>query len=274
MRLMQRHWGLALLLFCSLLLLGNRESEGRKMKYFDQVPKAVQLENAIEHDDAKGVAQAIFQGANPNTKGAYGVTPIIMAVGQLKAQAAFELLRLGADPNITDDEGDNAVTLAVRAYKEKPKLLKMVMDSGGNPNILFPDNTPVIEYFLNAREYKGARHLINSGANIDARTRAKRPLIISHGLRENWDVVWTLLQCGVKYDYPHEIFTWQDIFSAPDTTPPDSPLWPFKVKVWKFLKENKQIVPKNITALVGQKYLNYIEEKGLPQQELNPETDQ
>ncbi len=271
---MQRSWGQVLLIFCSLLLLGNRESEGKKMKYFGQAPKAVQLENAIENDDAKGVAQAIFQGVNPNTKGLYGVTPIIMAVGQLKAQAASELLRLGANPNTTDDEGDNAVTLAVRAYKKKPKLLKMVMDSGGNPDILFPDNTPVIEYFLNGREYEGARYLIDSGANIDARTRAKRPLIISHGLRENWDVVWTLLQFGAKYDYPHEAFTWQDIFSTPDTTPPDSPLWPFKVKAWKFLKENKQIVPKNIEALVGQKYLDYIEKKGIPHQELDPETDQ
>ncbi len=140
------------------------------MKYFGQTPETTQLERAIDNDDAKGVAQAISTGADPNTKGLHGVTPIIMAVGKLKKQAAAELLRQGAKPNITDIEGDNAVTLSVRAYKREPQLLEMVMSSGGDPNSRFPDGNPVIEYFLNDRNFKGAGYLNDSGVSSTLRT--------------------------------------------------------------------------------------------------------
>ncbi len=183
---------------------------------FVQTPEAVRLARAVENNDAKGVAQAIQEGA---------------------------------DPNITDNEGDSAVTLAVRAYKKDPGLLEMVMNAGGNPNALFPDKSPALEYFLNDRNFKGAETLIEAGADINALSRARRPLIISHGIRENWDVVWFLIECGARYNYPDEAFTWQEIFSTPKTTPPDSPLWPFKVKVWQFLKKNNQNVPEKIEEL-------------------------
>ncbi len=247
-----------------LVLVGSKKSMTENLKYFGLTPEECHLEQAINNDDARGVAQSITQGVNPNIKGLHGTTPLIMSVAKLKKRAASELLRLGADPNIADNGGDSAVTLAVMAYEKEPELLKMIMKSQGNPNALLPDKNPIIEYFLSARNFKGARFLAESGANINARTRAKRPLIISHGIRENWDVVWTLIELGAKYSYPKENFTWKEIFSNPDATPPDSPLWPLKVKVWKFLKGKKQIVPEKIEDLIGKKYKNYIDKKALP----------
>ena len=268
MRLIPRAWARIIILFCSLLVLDNQKSEGKNMKYFGQTPETMQLERAIDNDDAKGVAQAISKGADPNTKGLHGVTPIIMAVGKLKKQAAAELLRQGAKPNITDIEGDNAVTLSVRAYKREPQLLEMVMASGGDPNSRFPDGNPVIVYFLNDLNFKGAEYLKDRGADIDAENRARDPLIMSYGIQEDWEVVWFLLDSGVAYDYTHGPYRWQKIFKTPDVTPPDSPLWPFKVKVWKFLKEKRYNVPETIEDLVDEDFWDYLEKNNLPRPKL------
>ncbi len=232
-----------------LVLKTEKHPMTKNKENFNSDSKAMKLELAIENNDAKGVAQAVQEGADPDIQGPNGLSPLMAAVGQFKTSAAGELLRLGADPDITDHEGDSAVTLAVRAYKKDPGLLEMLINAGGNPNALFPDKSPAIEYFLNDRNFKGAEALIEAGADINALTRAKRPLIISHGIRENWDVVWFLIECGARYNYPDEAFTWQEIFSTPKTTPPDSPLWPFKMKVWQFLKKNNQNVPEKIEEL-------------------------
>ncbi len=236
--------------------------------YFKKSSAESALERAIEHDDAVGIAKAIKDGANPNTRGLHGVTPLIMAVGKLKKQAVAELLRYGASTELRDNERDNAVTLAVRAYKREPQLLDMVLKAGGDPNTLFPNDDPVIVRFLNDFNFEAVRYLKNAGANIDARNKSEDPLVISYGISEDWDAVWTLLELGAKYNYPNESFSWQDTFSTPDPTPPDSPLWPYKVKVWKFLKQNGQAVPNTIEELVGQKYWDYLKKNGLPKPKL------
>jgi hypothetical protein len=58
--------------------------------------------------------------------------------------------------------------------------------------------------------------------------------------------------------------TWAKIFSTPAVTPPDSPLWPYKVKVWHLLKGKKQAVPPTIDDLVDPEYWEYLAKKGLP----------
>jgi hypothetical protein len=238
------------------------------VKYFKKNDAETVLEQAIEQDDAAGIVQAVSQGADPNTRGLYNITPLMMAVGKIKPLAAAELLRQGGKPNLFDDEKDNAVTLAIRAYKKEPKLLRMVLEAGGDPNTLFPDNSPSIEYFLDDHNYDGACYLAEAGADINARTRAGRPIIISNGIRQEWDAVWALLELGAEYDYPDEPITWEKIFSTPNVTPPDSPLWPYKVKVWKFLKQHNQDVPEKIDNLVGKKYWEWLKKKNLPKPKL------
>ena len=261
-------WVTIIVIFLSIMLIAcdKETKEYNKMMYFQETAKL--LEQSIEHDDAIGVAKAIKAGENPNTQGLHGVTPLIMAVGKLKKQAVAELLRHGASTEQRDIEGDNAVTLAIRAYKKEPQLLDMVLKAGGNPNTLFPNSDPVIVRFLNDYNFDAVRYLKKAGADIDARNRSGDPLVISYGISEDWDAVWTLLDLGAQYNYPQEAFTWQDIFSTPDTTPPDSPLWPYKVKVWKFLKQNGQSVPDNIEDLVGQQYWDYLKKKGLSKPKL------
>jgi len=233
-------------------------------KYFQGSDAEKMLEQAIRQDSAEGIIKAVKAGADPNTRGLYGVTPLEMAVGDLRKNAVAELLRQGADMNVRDAEGDNAVTWAVVAYKRDPQILDMLLDAGADPNTLRADGDPIIVRFLADHDLDAIRYLHEKGANIDARDRSNDPLILTEGVTKDWDSVWTLLELGAKFDYYHERFTWQKIFSNPNATPPDSSLWPFKVKVWKFLRQHGQPVPARLEDLIDQAYWDYLKENNLP----------
>lgn len=252
------------LIFFGLLTACSSETKGKETMYFTNNDAEKLLERAINADDAGGVADAISKGAKSNTIGLYGVTPLIMAVGKLKTMATAELLRHGADPQTRDLEKDNAMTLAVRAYHKNPKLLQLLIEAGGDPDTLFVNENPIIMRFLTDYNFDAVRFLARQGANINAKTRSDDPLVLSYGLSEDWDAVWTLIELGAEYDYPHERFSWMELFSNPNRHGPDSPIWPYKVKVWKFLKEKGIVVPEKIDDLVSEKFWKYIEEKGLP----------
>jgi uncharacterized protein len=252
---------LFLAFFPHISVAGAKEST---MKYFQGNDAEKMLEQALEQDSAEGVVKAIKAGANPNTRGLYGVTPLEMAVGKFKKQVVAELLRQGADTSVRDVEGDNAVTIAVRAYKRDPQLLDMLLNAGADPNTLLNDDDPIIVQFLADHDLNAIRYLHGKGANIDARERTGDPLIMSEGVTKDWDSVWTLLKLGAKFNYPNERYTWPKIFSNPTVTPPDSTLWPFKVKSWKFLKQHGQPVPAKLEDLIDQAYWDYLKTNNLP----------
>jgi hypothetical protein len=241
----------------------NKETKDNHTMYFQGSEAEKLLEYSIESDNSAGIAKAIKAGANPDSQGLYGITPLILAVGKFKKNAVAELLHQGASTKLRDNEGDNAVTLAVTAYKKDPQLLKMILNAGGDSNTRFANGDPVIVRFLNDFDFNAVLFLKEAGADVNARNKSKRPLVINYAISEDWDAVWALLALGAKYDYLSETFTWQELFSAPDVHSPDSPLWIYKVKTWKFLKENGQAVPDEIEDLVGKTYWEYLKKKGL-----------
>lgn len=201
------------------------------------------LQNAIDADDPAAVEAAIRAGAQVNAKGVHGVTPLEYAIGHFRKQAYQELLKLKADTAQRDDEKDNAMTLAVQAYAKDPDYLKLALEAGGDPNTRRPDNDPIIVRFINDRNLEAIRLMKKAGADLNIRNRADRPLVIYAGIIEYWDVVWCFLELGADYQYPNEPIGWKEIFNRPKVTPPDSPLRPYKVKAWKFLRERGIALP-------------------------------
>ena len=166
--------------------------------------------------------------------------------------------------NVRDVERNNAITWAVVAYKRDPQILDILLDAGADPNTLLNDGDPIIVQFLADHDLNAIRYLHGKGANIDARDRSNDPLIIKEGIGEDWDSVWTLLELGAKFYYPNHPFTWGDIFSNPYATPPDSSLWPFKVKVRKIIRQQGQPVPDKLEDLIDQAYWDYLKDNNLP----------
>jgi len=193
------------------------------------------LERAIEADDGGAVDAAIAAGADANARGAHGVSPLAFAVGTFRKQAARALIAHRADPNRKDDEGDDAVTLAVTAYARDPELLALVLDAGGNPDARNPDGSPVITRFCSDRNLGAITWLHRRGADINAEDDGQ-PLVVSYAYSVDWDVVWHLIQLGARTDTPKAREGLVDAFGVPGATLPDSPLYPAKVKVWQHLK--------------------------------------
>jgi uncharacterized protein len=200
--------------------------------------KDVTLESAIVADDRGAIAQALAHGANVNARGTHDITPLMLAVDRLKLNAVIELLAHGANPNLKAADRNSAVSLAVENYSRSPEIMIAVIKGGGDPNMRRPDDDPVIMRFVNDCNCEFIRRMKTLGADLDIKTRSDDPIITSAGLRCDWDVVWCLLELGAKYDY--ESTSRQPLSKSlgHEFPSPDSPIYPYKKKVWQFLKDH------------------------------------
>lgn len=195
------------------------------------------LERAIDADDVSQLRAALTAGASANAKGRLAVNPLEYALGHSKKAAYMELLHQHADPNQRDKEGDNAVTLAARMFAKDSDYLILAIKAGGDPNTRRSDGDPILAGFKAAHNIEAIKALGHLGADVNVRRRNGSPLIVDAALTQDWDVVWCFLELGAKYDYRGEPFTIEDGFRNSAATPPDSPLYRYKVATWKFLSE-------------------------------------
>lgn len=265
--LVRRKYLCALLSLC----LSACSQTADSAKYFTKNAAERTLETAINNDDAQGVNTAIAQGADVNTVGKAQLTPLLLSVGSLKLKATKALLEAGADPQMREISGQNAMTVAAEAYGKVPELLEMLLNHGGDPSIRGSDDDPIITNFLTAFDFDAVRYLASKGADINARTNTKRPLVVSYALSGDWDAVWVLLKLGADYNYADEQLNIEGLLNDPDRHAPGSPLWPYKVKVWKFLKEKGVAVAPQLESIVKEKYWQRLVEKGLPRPDLEAE---
>lgn len=196
------------------------------------------LEAAVRADDRAAIAAALASGANVNARGIHNITPLMIAVDRLKRNAVSELLAAGANPNLKADDGASPVSLAVENYRDAPDIMFAVFKSGGDPNIRRPNDDPVIKRFLNDRNCEFIRHMKALGADLDITTRAGDPIITAASTAGDWDVVWCLIELGAKYDY-EKTSRAPLTRSLAGTFPSfDSPIFPYKQKVWQFFKDH------------------------------------
>lgn len=208
--------------------------------FFTSGPQAT-LEEAIRADDAAAIARALAAGATVNAAGKQGVTPLMIAVDAQKPNAVQALLQARANPNLKADDGHSAVSLATENYAAKPDghaIMLAVMHGGGNPDTLRPDREPVIRRFINDHDLDDVRLFKQLGANLDIIGRGDEPLITSVALAQDWDAVWCLIELGARYDYEGGKST-QPLSDALSLRfpAPDSPMYPYKVKVWQLMKD-------------------------------------
>jgi len=201
------------------------------------------LETAIEADDRAAIARALAAGAQVNARGRHNVTPLMVAVDRLKPQAVAELLARGADPNLKADDGAGAVSLAVENYRRAPEIMEMIFRGGGDPNTRRPDNDPVIMDFVDARNCEYIRYMKAHGADLDILTRGGDPIITDASVGQDWDIVWCLIELGAKFDYEQTSRRPIGRSLKRAFPSPDSPIYPYKVKVWEFLKAHGIAVP-------------------------------
>ncbi len=231
---------LRLLITLATIFLG--QAQGANMSKFFQGQDAL-WDAAIQADDRAAIARAIAAGANPNAKGTHDITPLMIAVDRLKPQAVMELLVRGADPNAKAKDGHSPVSLSVENYRHAPEIMFTVIRAGGNPDTRGPDNDPVIMRFVDDCNCEFIRHMKALGANLDIKSRTGDPIITDAAIGADWDVVWCLLELGVQYDYEGKSRRPLSKAFFDEFPSPDSPIFPYKKKVWQFLKEHGIAVP-------------------------------
>jgi hypothetical protein len=215
-------------------------------RFFATGPQAA-LEAAIRADDAEGIAGALARGASVNATGKFNITPLMVAVDAQSPHAVQALLTAGARPNALAQDGNGAVSLAVKSYLAKPfgrDIMLALFKAGGDPNTRQPDGDPVLMRFIYDRDAAGLKLMKQLGANLDIPDRTGDPLVTSLAMSQDWDMAWALIELGAAYDYENGRCRRPLSLALKGRYPaPDSPLYPYKLKVWHLLKDKGLAVP-------------------------------
>lgn len=248
---MTRRFPAALAAWCLLALVGVlRTTTALAMtsstQFFTSGPQAA-LELAIRADDVAAIAAALAHGASANATGKFDITPLMIAVDAQKPRAVQALLMAGARPNAIARDGNGPVSLAVKSYLAKPfgrEIMMAIFKGGGDPNARQPDGDPVLMRFIYDRDAADLKLMKQLGANLDILDRTGDPLVTSVAMSQDWDMAWALIELGAAYDYEGGRSRRPLSLALKGPYPaPDSPLYPYKRRVWQLLKDKGLAVP-------------------------------
>jgi len=205
------------------------------------------LEAAIRVDDSGEITRAIHDGASVNAVGKFKVTPLMVAVDTQSPRAVQALLAAGALPNARAQDGNGPVSLAVKSCRAKPyghAIMLAIFKGGGDPDTRQPDGDPVLMRFILDHDAAGLALMKSLGANLNILDRGGDPLITKVAMSQDWDMVWALIELGAEVDYEHGRSRQPLSLALKGGYPaPDSPLYPYKLKVWHFLKDKGIALP-------------------------------
>lgn len=132
-RMISRVMAAAVLLMLSVCTAcagpGNRSMQASEA--FTDV-RTAELAQAAADGDAARVRDLAAAGANPNERGAKGVTPLQWALYHQSTDGMKALLAAGADPAQGSDDGMTVVHLAAMA--DHPRYLRVLLDHGVSPD--------------------------------------------------------------------------------------------------------------------------------------------
>ena len=205
------------------------------------------LELSIRDHDRAALQRALLAGADVNAKGRFDVTPLMIAVDLQDLEAVDTLLAHGASANAKAQDRNGPVSLAAKSYLAHPHgrhILVAVIKGGGDPDTRQPDGNPILMQLILAHDAAGLGLMKSLGANLDTVDRGGDPFITNVAMSADWDMVWAMLELGAAWDYEHSD-TRQPLSKALSLRypSPDSPLYPYKLKVWQFLRDKGIALP-------------------------------
>lgn len=95
--------------------------------------RVARLVSAGDREDLAGMDVAIRDGADVNTVGKDGISPLMWLLTNRHLKAAERLLQAGANPNYKEPK-DNYSAMAVAAGGTYPEMLELLLKHGGDPN--------------------------------------------------------------------------------------------------------------------------------------------
>ena len=176
-------------------------------------PMVIKLCEAIEANDLEAMQAAVDAGADINSVGKNGMTPLLWAFPDHKLERFEWLLKRGADPNVcwtgylvdkhpSFRPGWSMMSLATET--KWPEYLPLVLKYGGNPNLSCRGQREPLIHVAGrpwVPNMKGrVRALIEAGADINAVSSGDAPLTISSASTANFELTLMLLKLGADPD--------------------------------------------------------------------------
>ncbi|ADG72768.1 ankyrin repeat domain-containing protein [Brachyspira murdochii] len=166
-------------------------------KYTDQTP----ITFAIDYYPTEEKAiELISYGADVNQKDFRGLTPLMNASLNGYVKLAIELIKHNADVNAKDNTSADSLFYAVNANNSL-ELVKVLLNSGANPNIVYSDpeegSFTILDRSLYYNNFEIFKTLVENGANINKVNDRGEPLIVDAIRRERFDIVKYLVEKGI-----------------------------------------------------------------------------
>ena len=179
-------------------------------KYTDQTP----IKFAIDYYPTEEKAiELISYGADVNQKDFSGLTPLMNASINGYVKLAIELINHNADVNARelDSRGNisaDSLFYAVNANNSL-ELVKVLLNSGANPNIVYSDpdegNFTILDRSLYYNNFEIFKTLVENGANISKVNDRGEPFIVDAIRRERFDIVKYLVEKGIDPAMKYEL---------------------------------------------------------------------
>ena len=88
------------------------------------------MHEAVDGDQPDVVQLLLLHGFNPNVRARGGLTPLHLAVIKAEAGCVRALIENGADMNIRDERGQDAIAKAELHSKKSKSVLKLLHSKG------------------------------------------------------------------------------------------------------------------------------------------------
>ena len=124
---------------------------------------------AAERGDRTAAMSLLAKGADANTPGADGTTPIMWAAANDDVELVRALIKAGANVKATNQFGTSAMTEA--AIIGSAPILDALLRAGADPNTRNPEGETPLMAAARSGKIEAAKRLVQAGADVNAKER-------------------------------------------------------------------------------------------------------
>lgn len=163
---------------------------------------AARLSQAACKGDARAIERALRDGAQANTKGQFGITPLVVAVHCKSSNGVIKLIMAGGDPTYYIDGVYPIIYFA--AAKSSPEIIRILIEAGADPNASKSDSNrsalmEAMSRGIDDGDWSAYEALLDCGADINKDYGAGKTIAIFAANQGQLDKLESLIDRGYRY---------------------------------------------------------------------------